>query len=42
MMTSYLENDERGAAMIEETSRLAYQYFFRLGAGTDYGRLIGR
>jgi len=42
MMTSYLENDERGAAMIEEASRLAYQYFFRLGAGTDYGRLIGR
>lgn len=42
MMTSYLENDERGAALIEEASRLAYQYFFRLGAGTDYGRLIGR
>lgn len=42
MMTSYLENDERGELMIEEASRLAYQYFVRLGAGTNYGRLIGR
>jgi hypothetical protein len=42
MMTSYLEDDQRGESMIEEASRLAYQYFFRLGAGTDFGRLIGR
>jgi beta-lactamase class A len=42
MMTSYLEDDERGEAAIAEASRLAYQYFFRLGAGTEYGRLIGR
>lgn len=42
MMTSYLQDDDRGAAAIEEASRLAYQYFARLGAGTAYGRLIGR
>jgi beta-lactamase class A len=42
MMTSYLENDKRGESAIEEASRLAYQYFSRLGAGTEYGRLIGR
>jgi len=42
MMTSYLEDDGRGESTIEEASRLAYQYFFRLGAGTDFGRLIGR
>lgn len=42
MMTSYLEDDERGESAIEEASRLAYRYFFRLGAGTEYGRLIGR
>jgi beta-lactamase class A len=42
MMTSFLENDERGESMIEEASRLAYLYFSRLGAGTEYGRLIGR
>ena len=42
MMTSYLEDDERGESAIEEASRAAFQFFFRLGAGTDYGRLIGR
>jgi beta-lactamase class A len=42
MMTSYLEDDERGESAIEEASRLAFQYFFRLGTGTEYGRLIER
>jgi beta-lactamase class A len=42
MMTSYLADDERGESAIEEASRLAYQYFFRLGTGTEYGRVIGR
>ncbi len=42
IMTTYLESEARGEAAIEEASRLAYQYFARLGAGTDYGRLIGR
>jgi beta-lactamase class A len=42
MMTSFLENDRQGESIIEEASRLAYQYFYRLGASTEYGRLIGR
>ncbi len=42
MMTSFLEDEARGESIIEDASRLAYQYFARLGAGTEYGRLIGR
>jgi beta-lactamase class A len=41
-MTSFLLQDESGDRVIEELSRVAYGYFSRLGAGTDYGRQIGR
>lgn len=42
VMTTYLQRDEAGEAAIEELSRIAYGYFSRLGAGTEYGRQIGR
>ncbi len=41
-MTTYLQDDEAGAAAIAEASKTAYQYFSRLGAGSEYGRQIGR
>jgi beta-lactamase class A len=41
-MTTYLQDDEAGAKAIEELARTAYEYFSRLGAGTEYGRQIGR
>jgi beta-lactamase class A len=41
-MTTYLQDDEAGSRAIEDLSRLAYEYFSRLGAGTEYGRQIGR
>ena len=41
-MTTFLQKDEDGEAAIERASRVAYQYFARLGAGTEYGRQIGR
>ncbi|MFB3853755.1 MAG: serine hydrolase [Vicinamibacterales bacterium] len=42
IMTSWLADDEAGAKAIEALSRAAYGYFSRLGAGSDYGRRIGR
>ncbi len=41
-MASYLQDDDAGSRAIEELSRLAYAYFSRLGAGTEYGRQIDR
>jgi len=41
-MTTWLQDDEAGARAIEELARVAYQYFSRLGAGTEYGRQIER
>lgn len=41
-MTSFLLKDEAGEALIAELSRVAYGYFSRIGAGTEYGRQIGR
>ncbi len=41
-MTTYLQEDAAGAAAITEASRAAYGYFSRRGAGTEYGRQIGR
>lgn len=41
-MTTFLQDDAAGDAAIEELSRIAYGYFSRLGAGTEYGRQIGR
>lgn len=42
VLTSYLREDEAGERAIEDMSRIAYGYFSRLGAGTEYGRQIGR
>lgn len=42
VMTTALQRDEAGEAAIEELSRIAYGYFSRIGAGTEYGRQIGR
>jgi beta-lactamase class A len=41
-MTSFLLKDEAGDAAITELSRAAFGYFSRIGAGTEYGRQIGR
>jgi beta-lactamase class A len=41
-MTSFLAEDEAGDRAIEELSRVAYGYFSRIGAGTEYGRQLGR
>ena len=41
-MTTYLQDDASGEKAIEELSRVAYEYFSRLGAGTEYGRQVGR
>jgi beta-lactamase class A len=41
-MTSFLLNDQAGEALITELSRVAYGYFSRIGAGTEYGRQLGR
>ncbi len=41
VMTTYLKDEAEGERAIEETSRAAYEYFSRLGAGGLYGRQIG-
>lgn len=41
-MTTYLLDDAVGESAIEDLSRIAYAYFSRIGAGTEYGRQIGR
>jgi beta-lactamase class A len=41
-MTTYLQRDEMGDAVIEELSRIAFGYFSRVGTGSEYGRQIGR
>jgi beta-lactamase class A len=41
-MTSFLLEDEAGDRAVEELSRVAYGYFSRIGAGSEYGRQIGR
>lgn len=40
VMTTYLQNEREGERAIEEISRTAYEYFSRIGAGSDYGRKI--
>jgi beta-lactamase class A len=42
VMATYLQDDVSGEKVIEEISRQAYEYFSRLGAGSEYGRQIGR
>jgi beta-lactamase class A len=41
-MASFLADVGAGDRVIEDLSRVAYGYFSRLGAGTEYGRQIGR
>jgi len=42
VMATYLQDDAAGERAIEEISRVAYEYFSRLGAGSEYGRQLGR
>ena len=41
-MTSFLQEEEAGDGAIEEMARAAYNYFSRLGAASDLGRLLHR
>jgi beta-lactamase class A len=41
-MTTWLAEDERGDKAIEELGRVAFGYFSRIGAGSEYGRQLGR
>jgi beta-lactamase class A len=42
VMTTFLKDEAEGERAIEEISRVAYEYFIRLGAGGVLGRLNGR
>ncbi|HEY3380612.1 MAG TPA: serine hydrolase [Vicinamibacterales bacterium] len=42
VMATYLQDDDAGNKAIEDLARVAYGYFSRLAAGTEYGRQIGR
>ncbi|MGH9144135.1 MAG: serine hydrolase [Vicinamibacterales bacterium] len=42
VMTTFLKDESEGERAIEEISRVAYEYFSRLGAGGVLGRLNGR
>jgi len=42
VMTTFLKDEAEGERAIEEISRVAYEYFSRLGAGGVLGRLNGR
>jgi beta-lactamase class A len=42
VMTTFLKDETEGERAIEEISRVAYEYFSRLGAGGVLGRLNGR
>ncbi len=42
VMTSWLAEDAAGEAAIQELAHVAYDYFARLAAATEYGRLIDR
>jgi len=41
-MASFLAEGDAGDRVIEDLSRVSYGYFSRMGAGTEYGRQIGR
>ena len=41
-MTTFLQDEGAGDAAIEEMARAAYNYFSRLGAGSELGRLLYR
>lgn len=42
VMTTFLKEDAEGERAITEVSRAFYQYFARLGAGSEYGRQLKR
>jgi beta-lactamase class A len=42
VMTTYMKDEEEGERAITTLSRAFYDYFSRLGFGSDYGRLIKR
>jgi beta-lactamase class A len=42
VMTAFLKDEAEGERAIEEISRVAYEYFNRLGAGGNLGRLNGK
>jgi hypothetical protein len=42
VMTTFLKDEAEGERAIEEISRVAYEYFSRLGSGGVLGRLNGR
>jgi beta-lactamase class A len=42
VMTTFLKDEAEGERAIESISRVAYEYFSRLGAGGTLGRLNGR
>lgn len=42
VMTTFLRDEAEGERAIEEMSRVAYEYFSRLGAGGALGRLNGK
>lgn len=41
-MTTFLQDEDAGNSAIEEMARAAYNYFSRLGAGSELGRLLDR
>jgi len=42
VMTTFLKDEAEGERAIEEMSRVAYEYFSRLGSGGALGRLNGK
>jgi beta-lactamase class A len=42
IMTTYLNDEREGERAIAEASRAFYEYFSRLGAGSEYGRQLKR
>jgi beta-lactamase class A len=42
MMATFLKDERAGEQVIQNSSRAAYEYFSRLGGGSEYGRQIGR
>jgi beta-lactamase class A len=42
VMTTYLKDENEGERAITETSRAFYEYFSRLGMGSEYGRQMKR
>jgi len=41
-MTTMLQDEAAGEKAIEELARVAYNYFSRLGAASEVGRLLYR